>query len=58
MQFVSEEYKDQGVLAYSIHPGNIPTDIVGGMEGLPDVLKPGKFFEMQGRERECQLIRY
>jgi len=40
MQFVSVEYEDQGVLAFCVHPGNIPTDIVGGMEGLSDVLKP------------------
>ncbi|KAE9373309.1 putative short-chain type dehydrogenase [Stipitochalara longipes BDJ] len=40
MQFVSEEYKDRGVLAFSIHPGNIPTDMIGGPEGVPDHLKP------------------
>lgn len=40
MEFVSKEYAIQGVSAFSIHPGNIPTDIVGGMEGLPDALKP------------------
>ena len=42
MQFVSEEYKDQGVLTYCIHPGNIPTDMIGGREGLSDILKPGR----------------
>lgn len=42
MQFVGEEYKDQGVLTYCIHPGNIPTDMIGGREGLSDILKPGR----------------
>ncbi|KAI1491639.1 hypothetical protein F5X96DRAFT_630332 [Biscogniauxia mediterranea] len=39
-EFVAAEYGDKGVIAYSIHPGNIPTDIVGGMEGLSPVLRP------------------
>ncbi|TVY68697.1 Short chain dehydrogenase citE [Lachnellula suecica] len=39
MEFVGKEYGSQGVLAYCIHPGNIPTDIVGGMEGLREDLK-------------------
>ncbi|KAI0126745.1 hypothetical protein BJ170DRAFT_684324 [Xylariales sp. AK1849] len=29
MEFVCAEYGDKGVLAYSIHPGNSPTDMVG-----------------------------
>ncbi|RDL36477.1 putative short-chain type dehydrogenase [Venustampulla echinocandica] len=40
MEFVSAEYGEQGVVAFSVHPGNIPTDIVGGMEGLSEDLKP------------------
>ncbi|KAI1641228.1 hypothetical protein F4809DRAFT_637006 [Biscogniauxia mediterranea] len=39
-EFVVAEYGDKGVIAYSIHPGNIPTDIVGGLEGLSPVLRP------------------
>ncbi|KAF2234821.1 NAD(P)-binding protein [Viridothelium virens] len=39
-EFICAEYAEQGVLAFSIHPGNIPTDIVGGPENLPDFLKP------------------
>ncbi|KAI9686058.1 MAG: hypothetical protein M1822_004041 [Bathelium mastoideum] len=39
-EFVCAEYGKQGVLSYAIHPGNIPTDIVGGMEGLSEELKP------------------
>jgi NAD(P)-dependent dehydrogenase (short-subunit alcohol dehydrogenase family) len=57
MQFVSEEYKDQGVLAYSIHPGNIPMDIVGGKEGLSDILKPGAFSKSKVWEVIYQLTR-
>ncbi|KAK9777389.1 hypothetical protein SCAR479_05782 [Seiridium cardinale] len=38
-EFASTEYGDQGILAYSIHPGNIPTDMVGGPEGLPESVK-------------------
>jgi NAD(P)-dependent dehydrogenase (short-subunit alcohol dehydrogenase family) len=41
MQFVGADYGDQGVVGYSIHPGNIPTDIVGGVDGLPPHLKHG-----------------
>ncbi|KAH9886810.1 hypothetical protein F4778DRAFT_439784 [Xylariomycetidae sp. FL2044] len=39
-EFIVAEYGDKGVLAYCIHPGNIPTDIVGGMEGLAPELRP------------------
>ncbi|KAL8734361.1 MAG: hypothetical protein Q9166_001559 [cf. Caloplaca sp. 2 TL-2023] len=38
-EFVCAEYGDQGVVAFCIHPGNIPTDIVGGAEGVPEGLK-------------------
>lgn len=40
-EFVCAEYGEQGVVAFCIHPGNIPTDIVGGLEGVPDDLKHG-----------------
>ena len=42
MEFVNKEYADQGVTAFAVHPGNIPTDLVGGSEGLPEALKHGK----------------
>ena len=42
-QFTSAEYADKGVIAFAIHPGNIPTDIVGGAEGLPEHLKPSTY---------------
>ena len=35
-EFVCAEYGDQGVVAFCIHPGNIPTDIMGGPEKVPD----------------------
>ncbi len=41
-EHASNEYADQGLVTYCIHPGNIPTDMVGGMDGLPDVFKKGE----------------
>lgn len=43
-EFVCAEYGDQGVLAYCIHPGNIPTDMAASAspEGIPEILKPGQ----------------
>lgn len=41
-EFVAAEYGEQGVLTFAIHPGNIPTDIVGGLEGVPENMKHGK----------------
>lgn len=29
------EYAPQGVIAFAIHPGNVPTDIMGGPEAIP-----------------------
>ena len=40
-EFVAAEYGPHGVVSFCIHPGNIPTDIVGGPEGLPPELKHG-----------------
>ncbi|KAL9609805.1 MAG: hypothetical protein Q9167_005459 [Letrouitia subvulpina] len=39
-EFVAKEYKDQGITAIGLHPGNIITDIVGGEEGLSEELRP------------------
>ncbi|KAL7627867.1 hypothetical protein AAE478_002062 [Parahypoxylon ruwenzoriense] len=41
-EFISVEYGDKGILAYCIHPGNIPTDMIGGPDGLTPELRPGK----------------
>ena len=37
-EFIAAEYGSQGVLAYAIHPGNIPAEIMG-TEGPPEALK-------------------
>ncbi|KAI2467188.1 NAD(P)-binding protein [Annulohypoxylon bovei var. microspora] len=40
-EFIVAEYGEKGILAYSIHPGNIPTDmLVGGVEAAPPEVKP------------------
>ena len=38
-EFVAKEYADQGVIAFSVHPGNILTDMLGGGEGMDEALK-------------------
>lgn len=46
-EFIVAEYGDKGVLAYSIHPGNIPTDMLADLSGskeVPDFWKPSKLF--------------
>ena len=40
-QLMNVEYALQGVVSFCIHPGNSPTDIMGGPEGVADHLKPG-----------------
>ncbi|PVH87543.1 putative short-chain type dehydrogenase [Cadophora sp. DSE1049] len=41
MQFISEEYKEKGVVAFCFHPGNIMTDILSEFPGgLPEIFKP------------------
>ncbi|KAI1209451.1 NAD(P)-binding protein [Annulohypoxylon truncatum] len=39
-EFFVAEYGKRGILAYSIHPGNIPTDMLGGIENAPPELQP------------------
>ncbi|KAI0172088.1 NAD(P)-binding protein [Hypoxylon sp. FL1284] len=36
-EFIVAEYGDKGVVAYSIHPGNIPTDMFMEVTGLTEV---------------------
>lgn len=38
-QFVAAEYAEQGIIAISVHPGNMLTEIVGHGEGLDEKLK-------------------
>lgn len=35
------EYSSQGVVTFAIHPGNCPTDIMGGPDAIPDHHKHG-----------------
>ncbi|KAI1321556.1 NAD(P)-binding protein [Xylariaceae sp. FL0255] len=42
-EFLNIEYSDRGILAFAIHPGNVPTDMLKDPGGeLPDFLVPGK----------------
>ena len=38
---IDSEYAEKGLFTFCVHPGNVPTDAVGGMDGLPEHLKPG-----------------
>lgn len=33
--FIAAEHADDGIIAISIHPGNIPTDMLGDLSSLP-----------------------
>lgn len=41
-EFVCAEYGEQGVLAFCIHPGNVPGTDILGPEGLSESLKHGR----------------
>lgn len=41
-EFICAEHAQDGLLAYSIHPGNIPTDMIGGPEGVPPEMREGR----------------
>ncbi|KAM6516422.1 hypothetical protein FALCPG4_014605 [Fusarium falciforme] len=41
-EFLAVEHGDDGLVAYSIHPGNVPTDMVGGPEELDPKIKHGE----------------
>ncbi len=41
-QQINAEYAPQGVISFAIHPGNCPTDIMGGPNGVPPHLKDGR----------------
>lgn len=40
-EFVNVEYGEQGLVAFSIHPGNVPGTDILGPGGVPDSLKHG-----------------
>ncbi|KAF5596427.1 glucose 1-dehydrogenase 2 [Fusarium subglutinans] len=35
-EFISVEYADKGIVSYSVHPGNSPSEMLGGIEGIPE----------------------
>ncbi|KAH8594200.1 hypothetical protein B0O99DRAFT_687840 [Bisporella sp. PMI_857] len=39
VEFIAKEYRDDRVVTSSIHPGNIPADIIGGPETVPEECK-------------------
>jgi len=45
-QLTNVEYAGQGLVTFCIHPGNIPTDIMGGPENIPPHHKHGKYHSM------------
>lgn len=40
-EFINKGHSKDGIICFAIHPGNVPTDIVGGFDALSDQLKPG-----------------
>ncbi|KAG7404677.1 Short chain dehydrogenase citE [Fusarium oxysporum f. sp. rapae] len=38
-EFISVEYADKGIVSYSVHPGNSPSEMLGGIEGVPEELR-------------------
>ena len=55
-QLIHAEYASQGVVSFCIHPGNCPTDIMGGPEGLSDHLKPGAYINGGLRDKVVTMI--
>jgi NAD(P)-dependent dehydrogenase (short-subunit alcohol dehydrogenase family) len=52
-EFLNAEYAGKGVISFAIHPGNIPTDIMGGPEGVPDNLKHGPYYPSRVPDLVC-----
>jgi NAD(P)-dependent dehydrogenase (short-subunit alcohol dehydrogenase family) len=40
-EFISLEYGDKGIVSYCVHPGNAPSEMSGGIEGIPVPMRPG-----------------
>jgi NAD(P)-dependent dehydrogenase (short-subunit alcohol dehydrogenase family) len=40
-EFISLEYGDKGIISYCVHPGNTPSEMSGGIEGIPEPMRPG-----------------
>lgn len=41
-EFAQKEYADQGIVSFTVHPGNMVTDILNDIGGVPEPLKHGK----------------
>ena len=41
-EFVIAEYGEKGIVAFSVHPGNVPGTDILGPEGPPEEIKHGK----------------
>ncbi|GKU07591.1 glucose 1-dehydrogenase 2 [Fusarium langsethiae] len=39
-EFISLEYGDKGIVSYCVHPGNAPSEMSGGIEGIPEPMRP------------------
>lgn len=54
-QLTNVEYAGQGLVTFCIHPGNIPTDIMGGPENIPPHHKHGKSQSVRKRSNKVML---
>lgn len=52
-QLIHAEYGKQGVTAFAIHPGNCPTNMMGGPEGLHDFEKHSEKFDSINHVKLC-----
>ncbi|KAI6749492.1 hypothetical protein HG530_014906 [Fusarium avenaceum] len=39
-EFIALEYGDKGIVSYCVHPGNSPSEMLGGIEGVPEPMRP------------------
>ncbi|KAM0189004.1 hypothetical protein ACHAPQ_011081 [Fusarium lateritium] len=39
-EFIALEYGDKGIISYCVHPGNTPSEMSGGFEGIPEPMRP------------------
>ena len=53
---IDSEYSKKGLVAFCVHPGNVPTDAVGGMDGLADHLKPGTIVNNPSENRSFSYL--
>jgi NAD(P)-dependent dehydrogenase (short-subunit alcohol dehydrogenase family) len=41
-EFISVEFADKEIVSYSVHPGNSPSEMLGGIEGIPEAFRAGQ----------------